>query len=119
MAPAPLAERLRHMIEAIDRHDALWRGKSHRDYLADPILAAASERFLEKVCEAAKYIPRDRKVRYAHIPWEQIRGLGNRLRHAYDDVDSQIIWTIIERDLMPLRAAADAMLKEEWTQGGP
>jgi uncharacterized protein with HEPN domain len=119
MAAAPLADRLRHMIEAIDRLTMLWSGKGFRDYLADPILAAASERFLEKVCEAATYIPAERKARHAHIPWEQIRGLGNRLRHAYDDIDPQIIWAIIEQDLMPLRAACEAMLKEERTRGGP
>jgi uncharacterized protein with HEPN domain len=106
------------MIEAIDRLDALWRGKSYQDYLADAILAASEHSFV-KLCEAAKYIPADRKVRYAHIPWAKIRGLSNRLRHAYADVDPQLIWTIIERDLMPLRAAADAMLKEERRQGRP
>jgi uncharacterized protein with HEPN domain len=57
MAPAPFADRLRHMIDAIDRLVALWQGKSFLDYAGDPILAAASERFLEKVCEAAKYVP--------------------------------------------------------------
>lgn len=39
------------MMEAIDRLEALWHGKSFRDYLGDPILAAARERFIEKVCE--------------------------------------------------------------------
>lgn len=105
------------MIEAIDRLEALWHGKTFLDYLGDPILAAASERFLEKVCEAAKHLPAERKARHVHIPWEQIRGLGNRLRHAYDDTDPQIIWTIIQQDLSPLRAAALSMLKEERMQG--
>jgi uncharacterized protein with HEPN domain len=81
------------------------------------MLAAASERFLEKICEAAKYIPAERKAQHAQIPWEQIRGLGNRLRHAYDDIDPQIIWTIIQEDLMPLREVAEAMLKEEGGRG--
>jgi uncharacterized protein with HEPN domain len=113
MAPAPVSVRLEHMIDAIDRLDGLWRGKTFDDYCGDEVLAAASERFLEKVCEAATYIPMQQKARYPHIPWEQIRGLGNRLRHAYQTIDPTIIWNIIQHDLGLLRAAAEAMLHEE------
>jgi uncharacterized protein with HEPN domain len=59
------------------------------------------------------------QIRYAHIPWEQIRGLGNRLRHAYDDIDPLIIWTIVKEDLIPLREVAEAMLKKEPGRGDP
>jgi uncharacterized protein with HEPN domain len=38
------------------------------------------------------------------IPWEDIRGIGNILRHGYDKVDDRIIWTVIERHLAPLEA---------------
>jgi uncharacterized protein with HEPN domain len=39
------------------------------------------------------------------IPWREIRGLGNRLRHAYDTVDLARIWPVVERDLPPLGTA--------------
>ncbi|WP_428488279.1 HepT-like ribonuclease domain-containing protein [Rhodopila sp.] len=39
------------------------------------------------------------------IPWREIRGLGNRLRHDYQSIDVVRIWLLIERDLPPLKAA--------------
>jgi uncharacterized protein with HEPN domain len=34
-----------------------------------------------------------------------MRGLGNRLRHAYDSIDTRLIWLIVEKDLAPLKAS--------------
>lgn len=33
------------------------------------------------------------------IPWAEIRGIGNRLRHEYDTVDPVRIWRVVHRDL--------------------
>jgi uncharacterized protein with HEPN domain len=37
-------------------------------------------------------------------PWSDIRGMGNRLRHAYDRLDLDIVWNTAG-DLLPLLAA--------------
>jgi uncharacterized protein with HEPN domain len=70
-------------------------GQKLRDYAASPDLAAATERYLEKICEATKRNPEDRKARHPDIPWSDIRALGNILRHAYDQVHPEIIWKIV------------------------
>jgi uncharacterized protein with HEPN domain len=46
------------------------------------------------------------------IPWREIRGLGNRLRHDYGNIDVVRIWLLIERDLPPpLKAACSGALQ--------
>ena len=45
------------------------------------------------------------------IPWRNIRGLGNRLRHDYGNIDVVRIWLLIERDLPPLKAACRDALR--------
>lgn len=40
-----------------------------------------------------------------NIPWREIRGLGNRLRHEYDTIDVVRIWLLLERNLPPLKDA--------------
>ena len=45
------------------------------------------------------------------IPWREIRGLGNRLRHEYDTIDLARIWLMIERDLPPLKMACQDALR--------
>jgi uncharacterized protein with HEPN domain len=57
MAVAPLKERIVHILEAIDHLDNMWSGKALADLVADAVLTAATERFLERICEAAKHIP--------------------------------------------------------------
>jgi uncharacterized protein with HEPN domain len=50
------------------------------------------------------------------VPWSHIRGLGNHIRHAYDDVNEDTIWEIRTHDLGPLRVACRDAL-ERLAQG--
>jgi hypothetical protein len=44
------------------------------------------------------------------LPWRNIRGIGNWLRHQYDSVDVDAIWRTVVDDLPPLqRAVASAL----------
>ena len=44
------------------------------------------------------------------IPWREIRGLGNRLRHEYDLIDVARIWLVVEKDLPPLKQSVRSAL---------
>jgi uncharacterized protein with HEPN domain len=46
-------------------------------------------------------------------PWADIRGIGNRLRHGYDNIDIRVIWNTAQARLPPLKAAVQNTL------GGP
>lgn len=39
------------------------------------------------------------------ILWARIRGAGNVLRHEYHRIADDVIWTVVARDLPPLKAA--------------
>ena len=85
-------------------------GKSFEQVATDPVIQAAFERFLEIISEAARHVPEELTDRSSQeIPWRRIRGLGNRLRHEYERVDPQILWSVYENDLDPLESAVDAM----------
>jgi uncharacterized protein with HEPN domain len=43
-------------------------------------------------------------------PWRAIRGMGNRLRHAYDRIDFPVIWVVIADRLPELKAGTAAAL---------
>ncbi len=40
--------------------------------------------------------------------WQGIRGIGNFLRHSYDDLDTAIILDVVEKRLGPLRTACNS-----------
>jgi uncharacterized protein with HEPN domain len=112
MARAPITERLRHILEAIARIEALTVGKTFEDYMADWVTRDAVERNLERVSEASRHIPGEIKTRYEHIAWRSVAGLGNILRHDYPRVKDPRVWGIVSRELAPLKAAVEAMLRE-------
>ena len=45
-------------------------------------------------------------------PWSDIRGMGNRLRHAYDRVDVDILWRTATNRVTELAAAARRALAQ-------
>ena len=45
--------------------------------------------------------------RYPHVPRRDVRGLSNVVRHGYDDMDLDIIWTTAAEGIQPVRDAAN------------
>ena len=71
----------------------------------------AVTRALEIVSEASRRLPDDVRGRHPHLPWRDIRDVGNFYRHSYDNVVEAMVWTTVERDLQPLLAAVELELK--------
>lgn len=46
------------------------------------------------------------------VPWRNIRGLGNFLRHEYDRLERDRVWITVENDLPQLKAAAVSALQK-------
>ncbi|HZP19954.1 MAG TPA: HepT-like ribonuclease domain-containing protein [Bauldia sp.] len=113
-------ERLLHIQQAIQKIRDMLAGRSLEEVARDPVIQAAFERFLEIISEAARHVPEQLTTRSSQeIPWRRIRDLGNRLRHEYQRVDPQILWSVYENDLDPLEKAVDAMLAAHaGSQGG-
>jgi uncharacterized protein with HEPN domain len=44
------------------------------------------------------------------VPWPDIRGLGNRLRHEYHAIDIIRLWRLVTHDLTPLQSAVEEAL---------
>jgi uncharacterized protein with HEPN domain len=64
----------------------------------DPKTVAAVERKLLLISEAAVRLGDDAERLCPGLPWRNIRGIGNWLRHRYDSVDVEtygIPWLII------------------------
>ena len=77
----------------------------------DPTVYDAVERCLERISEAASKLDGDAEVLCPEIPWAQIRGLGNVLRHEYDRVEGVRVWYTIKDDLPALKTASEGALR--------
>jgi uncharacterized protein with HEPN domain len=110
--PPTLADRVSHILETIEEIERALAGKSLQGFKSDRLLRAAVERLLEIVCEASRYIPEEVKRRDPSLPWPRMIDFGNRLRHAYHQVDAEIVWGVVARDLAPLKAFAEKIVRE-------
>ena len=72
----------------------------------------ALERFLEIVGEGVKRLPMDLRAQYPSVPWMEIAGTRDHLSHGYDDVDYQVLWDAVQKDVPALHATVEQMLKE-------
>ena len=86
------------------------QGLDRTAFLADDKSFYAVSRCLEIISEASRRLPDELRERHADLPWKQIMGLGNIYRHNYDNVDEQIAWSTVQRDLAPLLAVIEAEL---------
>jgi len=62
--------------------------------------------------EYVNNISDDLLKRYPEIPWEQIRGIRNRIVHDYDGVNKFVIWDIIKNDIDPLLETVNRMIDD-------
>jgi uncharacterized protein with HEPN domain len=76
------------------------------------------ERNIARISEAAGHVPADVRAAHPDIPWRQVVGIGNVIRHDYDEIDDLVMWTTATEKLLPLKAAVEQMLREAEAGGG-
>jgi len=93
---------LRHMLDSAREAVELAHGSTRADLDTNRLLNLALVRLLEIVGEAANRVPDDERSRHPQIPWTAMVGMRNRLIHAYESVDLDIVWRIVADDLPDL-----------------
>ena len=70
------------------------------------------ERNIARISEASRHIPAGVRAKHPGIPWRQVVGIGNVVRHDYGEIDDLGMWTTATEKLVPLRAAVEVMLRD-------
>jgi uncharacterized protein with HEPN domain len=83
--------RLEHILKGIARIEQLTAGRTVEDYLADEGLREMIERNIARISEAARHVPSGVKAAYPAVPWRQVVGVGNVIRHDYDQIDDLVM----------------------------
>jgi uncharacterized protein with HEPN domain len=101
---------LTDILDAIVAIEQFTQGMDLDSFRQDPKTIAAVERKLQVISEAAVRLGEQAEALCPGLPWRDIRGIGNWLRHQYDRVDIETIWNTLTRDLPPLKAAVHRAL---------
>ncbi len=100
------------IVENIDRILDYTAGMTEESFSGDQKTVDATERCLSRISEAAVKLGDDADKHAPGLPWSDIRGLGNHLRHAYRGVRLSDVWKIVSEDLKPLREGCAAARKK-------
>jgi len=107
-------QRLRDIHENVARIRAYTAEMTLAAFEADRRTVDAVERCLERITEAARKLGERYDDCYPHLDLPQLRQLGSKLRHDYDDLSPRRIWAFLRRldDLEAFAEAEIAKLEE-------
>lgn len=102
-------EKLLDINDAIERIDKYAvRGKE--TFQKEELIQTWIVHHLQILGEAAARISDEFKAGHSDIPWSKIIGMRNILVHDYFQIDIDIVWAVIEKDLPQLREMIKKML---------
>jgi uncharacterized protein with HEPN domain len=98
------------MLDAMSKAEALLEGVAYEQFAADYRINFAVVRALEIIGEAAKRLPDSVRQQYPTIPWRGMAGMRDRIIHGYDNVDLQVVWDVIKKDIPQVRPWLEQIL---------
>jgi uncharacterized protein with HEPN domain len=98
------------IIDTIERVEQFTAGMDFAAVIAQGPVVYAVQYALLIISEAARRLGPNAEALAPGQPWSDIRGIGNIVRHQYDEIDPEVIWSVMQRDLGALKADAQQAL---------
>ncbi|MCG6134716.1 MAG: DUF86 domain-containing protein [Nostoc sp. LLA-1] len=102
---------LTNIKECIERIES-YTCDGQQTFLQTTIIQDAVMRNFEIIGEATKRLSPEIRVAHPDVPWQQISGFRDILIHDYLKVNLNRVWGVIEKNLPPLKATVETILKE-------
>ena len=104
------AQRLSHIIEAIERVERSVAGITQAEFYLNEDKQGNVIRCIEIIGEAANHISDEIRRDNDGIPWPSIIGMRNNLIHGYCEVNYEFVWETVQRDLPQLKESVKNIL---------
>lgn len=103
---------LTDMIERGEAVMAFTDGLDVEEFANDERTYKATLWDLSIIGEAASRIPVEVRQANPHIEWRQMIGMRNRITHAYERIDVDIVWDTIKTDIPKMLADLRNLLNQ-------
>lgn len=113
MSPRSWKIRIHDMLKAIEEASAIAIHKSTSEFKNDRAAVLATLACIQILGEASKHIPNEIKEKYSEVPWNEIRGMRNRITHEYFEVDEDLLWETCKNDFPELKQVLEKVLITE------
>lgn len=101
------------ILSSIKKINKFCKGIGKEDFMENELLMDGVVRNLEIIGEAASNLTASFRERYKEIEWRKMIGMRNRIIHAYDTVDFEIVWDVVRKDLPELKKKLKAIVSNQ------
>ncbi|OGO33619.1 MAG: hypothetical protein A2W35_14310 [Chloroflexi bacterium RBG_16_57_11] len=105
-------DHIEDILDAMNKAEILLEGVTFEQFEADFRTNFAVVRALEIVGEATKRLPDSLRQQYPDIPWRGMAGMRDRIIHAYDTVDLEIVWDVVKKDIPEIKPRIQKILSD-------
>lgn len=109
-------ERVLDILEAIERIEKYTAG-GRESFDRDELVQVWILHHLQVLGEAVNALRPSLHEEFPEVPWAPIVGMRNILVHQYFEIDTDIVWTVVERELPRLKTQFRTIL-DGWNQEG-
>lgn len=95
-------EILLDIVNALKRILAFSKGMKQSNFLQDEKTQSSVLYQIVILGEAVNRLSDEFKEEHSQIPFDEIRGMRNRLVHEYRDVDYDVVWNAVRVDIPEL-----------------
>lgn len=104
---------VRHILRALDKICDYTAHLTEAQFKAIPLVQDAVVRQFEIVGEATKKVSADFCEQHAAVPWSHMAKMRDVLIHHYWEVDLNVVWTTVQKDVPRLLPLLRAIITQE------
>ena len=99
------------MIGYIDKILSYSKDMSYTSFSGNTMIVDACVFNLSQLGELTKKLDKWFTADYPDVPWNEMRGLRNKIVHDYEGVNLILVWEIVKTDLPELRKQLKAIME--------
>ncbi|AKG22027.1 HepT-like ribonuclease domain-containing protein [Calothrix sp. 336/3] len=104
-------EKLHDILEAIERIEK-YALQGREAFEENELIQTWFIQHLQIIGEASRVLSADIRDENPQVPWSQMIGMRNILTHNYFEIDLDVVWLVIERELPSLKPQIQAILEK-------
>ena len=103
---------LLYIIDHCNRIEEKTKGVSEEEFFNNEDIEEIVCFNLLQIGELANKFTTDFLKKYHDVPWEEMRGLRNRIVHGYGSITIERVWATANKDIKPLKEYCESILKQ-------